>query len=201
MGISYEIFSIGSSFIGIAGANGVIYCNTIPLKSKEEAERDLIKNCRTAWPDLTLERGSVNCERVAIKIYRIFSGKNEDTSDIILANHNNRKFQEVLSTISLIPWGMFTTYGEIARVTATSPRTVGLYASRNPFPLIVPCHRVVRGDMRVGGYSYGDYLKAQLLIKEGVEVDLSRMRVNPNKLIRASDLKRMREVRSHVNST
>jgi len=83
----------------------------------------------------------------------------------------------------------------------TSPRAVGLYASKNPFPLIVPCHRVVRGDMRVGGYGYGEELKAQLLIREGIEVDLSRMRVTPNKLIRASDLRRMMEVSGHASST
>jgi methylated-DNA-[protein]-cysteine S-methyltransferase len=196
MGISYEIFSVGGLFIGIAEGEGIIYCNTIPLKSEKEAERDLIKNCRSAWPDLTLEKGSINCGEVVVKIYTIFSGKNENTSNTILANHRNIKFQEALNTISLIPWGMFTTYGEIARAIGTSPRAVGLYASKNPFPLIVPCHRVVRGDMRVGGYGYGEELKAQLLIREGIEVDLSRMRVNPNKLIRASDLKRVRGVRS-----
>jgi len=201
MRVEYEIFSVGSLFIGIAEAEGVIYCNTIPLKSEKEAERDLIKNCRSAWPDLVLEKGSVNCGEVPIKIYKIFSGENEDTSNIILANHKNMKFQEALNTISLIPWGMFTTYGEIAKVITTSPRAVGLYASKNPFPLIVPCHRVVRGDMRVGGYGYGEELKAKLLIKEGIEVDLTRMRVNPNKLIRASDLRRMREVLSHAGST
>ncbi len=201
MRVEYEIFSVGSLFIGIAEAEGVIYCNTIPLKSEKEAERDLIKNCRSAWPDLVLEKGSVNCGEVPIKIYKIFSGENEDTSNIILANHKNIRFQEALNTISLIPWGMFTTYGEIAKVITTSPRAVGLYASKNPFPLIVPCHRVVRGDMRVGGYGYGEELKAKLLIKEGIEVDLTRMRVNPNKLIRASDLRRMREVLSHAGST
>jgi methylated-DNA-[protein]-cysteine S-methyltransferase len=201
MRVKYEIFSIGGSFIGIAEAEGTIYCNTIPLRGEKEAENDLIKNCRSAWPNLTLEKGSVDCGELPVKIYKIFSGENEDTSNIMLANHENIKFQEALEAISLIPRGTFTTYGELARLIATSPRAVGLYASKNPFPLIVPCHRVVRGDMRVGGYGYGEELKALLLIREGIEVDLSRMRVNPNKLIRASDLRRMREVSGHASST
>jgi O-6-methylguanine DNA methyltransferase len=78
----------------------------------------------------------------------------------------------VLELTSLIPEGRVTTYAELARA-AGRPRAwraVGNLLSRNPRPLRIPCHRVVRSDGRVGGYSLGKRRKVELLRKEGVEV-------------------------------
>ncbi|RZN62362.1 MAG: hypothetical protein DSO07_09285 [Thermoproteota archaeon] len=41
----------------------------------------------------------------------------------------------------------------------------------NPFPLIIPCHRVIRSDMSLGGYSYGVDLKRKILEREGVKIN------------------------------
>lgn len=40
----------------------------------------------------------------------------------------------------------------------------------NPFPALVPCHRVIRSDGSVGGYAYGTEIKGRMLSKEGVRV-------------------------------
>ena len=78
----------------------------------------------------------------------------------------------VLELVSLIPRGRVTTYAELAKA-AGRPRAwraVGNLLSRNPRPVEVPCHRVVRSDGRVGGYSLGRRRKVALLREEGVEV-------------------------------
>lgn len=77
----------------------------------------------------------------------------------------------VLQALRRIPPGQVRTYGEIARSLGkpNAARAVGTACARNPLPLIIPCHRVVRTDGGLGGYSMrgGVALKRQLLEMEG----------------------------------
>ena len=41
---------------------------------------------------------------------------------------------------------------------------------KNPFPVIVPCHRVVKSDGKIGGFVYGERAKSQMLVKEGIKI-------------------------------
>jgi methylated-DNA-[protein]-cysteine S-methyltransferase len=79
----------------------------------------------------------------------------------------------VLQTESLIPRGEVSTYGLIARETGNRrrARAVGSALARNPFPLVVPCHRAVRSDGRAGGYQGGTAMKRRLLEMEGIGFD------------------------------
>jgi len=52
-------------------------------------------------------------------------------------------------------------------------RAVGSALAKNPFPLIVPCHRAVRSDRGLGGYQGGVEMKRSLLGKEGIVFDVS----------------------------
>jgi methylated-DNA-[protein]-cysteine S-methyltransferase len=80
----------------------------------------------------------------------------------------------VYAVTSLIPKGKVTTYGAIAKAIGVphAARAVGNALGANPNPVVVPCHRVVRGDGRLGGYSGGEgpVTKAKLLEREGVRV-------------------------------
>jgi len=83
-------------------------------------------------------------------------------------------FQEaVLKLVKQIPKGKLMTYGEIARELTGSvraARAVGQAVAANPYPVVVPCHRVVRSDGDIGGYSSGVEKKIMLLSAEGVEI-------------------------------
>lgn len=74
------------------------------------------------------------------------------------------------AAIAAIPYGRTATYGELAARLGTAPRSVGLACRRNPLPILIPCHRVLAADGRLGGYSGGDGLatKRALLWLEGV---------------------------------
>lgn len=74
----------------------------------------------------------------------------------------------VMEAMAAIPYGATQTYGEIAAELGSAPRAVGGGCGRNPVPIIVPCHRVVRSDGGLGGYSAtgGVTLKARLLEHE-----------------------------------
>ena len=78
----------------------------------------------------------------------------------------HRRVLETLSEIA--PFGTTVTYGELGRRAGVDdPRNVVVLMSRNPIPLVVPCHRVVASD-GLGGYGGGLELKRRLLELEGV---------------------------------
>lgn len=66
----------------------------------------------------------------------------------------------VWRAIAAIPQGKTLTYGEIAKRLKSAPRAVGQACGRNPYPVIVPCHRVVAADGGLGGFANarGGYL-------------------------------------------
>ena len=86
----------------------------------------------------------------------------------------------VLEAVRAIPRGQVASYGEIARRIgrAGAARAVGGAVGRNPVGLLVPCHRVIAGDGRLGGYGVAAWggqeaaldLKQALLALEGVRV-------------------------------
>ena len=72
-----------------------------------------------------------------------------------------------------VPEGNVTTYGDLAKAInlKNGQRTVGQIMKKNPFPVIVPCHRVVKSDGTIGGYAYGIERKKYMLSKEGLEIN------------------------------
>jgi O-6-methylguanine DNA methyltransferase len=85
----------------------------------------------------------------------------------------------VYALTSEVPRGKVTTYGEIAKRMGKpkASRAVGASLRCNPTPIIVPCHRVVKGDGTLGGYggSKGTPRKVELLKGEDVEVRSGRV--------------------------
>ena len=76
--------------------------------------------------------------------------------------------REVLAAARSIPYGEVRAYAWIAeRINhPRAVRAVGTALGRNPVPLIVPCHRVLRSDGGVGGYLFGTEIKDRLLALE-----------------------------------
>lgn len=68
--------------------------------------------------------------------------------------------RRVWRAIAAIPHGQTLTYGEIAKRLKSAPRAVGQACGRNPYPVVVPCHRVVAADGGLGGFASatGGYL-------------------------------------------
>lgn len=94
--------------------------------------------------------------------------------------------RRIYERLTEIPYGRIVSYGDIADEMgmAGAARAVGQAVGANPLPIVVPCHRVVRSDGRLGGYSGGLRRKVALLAIEGVNVDghQSRSRVHPELL-------------------
>lgn len=82
----------------------------------------------------------------------------------------NKVFQEV----SKIKRGKVKTYKQLALKLKTSPRTIAKILSSNQNPIKIPCHRIIRSDGKIGGYTFKgkrkDKMKIKLLKKEGVKI-------------------------------
>lgn len=80
---------------------------------------------------------------------------------------------KVLKQTGKIPRGQATTYAGLAQKIGSpqAARAVGTALANNPFPLVIPCHRVVRADGSLGGFGGGIKMKQELLAKEGVVLD------------------------------
>lgn len=108
-------------------------------------------------------------------ILQIISGKSFDFSDIPLADEKiSPFFREVYKQARRIPFGSVLSYGELAKRSG-SPlafRAVGQAMAKNPWPFVVPCHRILASRGKLGGFSLGDgpETKAVLLKAEGVDI-------------------------------
>ena len=76
-----------------------------------------------------------------------------------------------------VPEGKVTTYGDLAKAVGlkNGQRIIGTIMKKNPFPIIVPCHRVVKSDSKIGGFVYGEKVKSQMLVKEGIKIKDGRI--------------------------
>ena len=85
------------------------------------------------------------------------------------------KFQDICyKTLQInVPAGKVISYKNLAILTGNprASRAVGNAMNKNPFAPHVPCHRVVKSDGSIGGFSAPINLKKELLEKEGVKVN------------------------------
>ncbi|HVI98064.1 MAG TPA: methylated-DNA--[protein]-cysteine S-methyltransferase [Sphingomonas sp.] len=84
-----------------------------------------------------------------------FAGARKDFA-LPLAPAATPRGQALRDAMAAIPFGETMSYGALARAAASSPRAIGQACARNPFPIVVPCHRVLAAGGALGAYSAGD---------------------------------------------
>jgi len=88
------------------------------------------------------------------------------------------RFQtKVYKALLKIPAGQTRTYKQIAKAVGSpnSARAVGNACNRNPYPFIVPCHRVVGSNGKLTGYAFGLNVKEKLLAAESKGVSTKKL--------------------------
>lgn len=91
-------------------------------------------------------------------------------------SQNQRLSERVYELLRRVPPGRVTTYKALAeRLGTRAYRAIGVILSKNPDIPVVPCHRVVMSDGRLGGYARGVDEKRRLLLSEGVPVVNNRV--------------------------
>lgn len=97
-------------------------------------------------------------------------------------NLDNLVYKKLLQ----VPKGKVTTYGELARAVGikNGQRLVGKIMNKNPYPGIIPCHRVVNSNGKIGGYAFGEVIKKNMLNREGIEIKNGKISNFEDKLYR-----------------
>jgi methylated-DNA-[protein]-cysteine S-methyltransferase len=113
--------------------------------------------------------------QVIAEIRRYLAGERVDLASAAIDLAGVGDFRRaVYEAARMVGWGQTASYGELARRIGFpwGARAVGQALARNPLPLIVPCHRILTQERRIGGFSaYGGTLtKQRLLALEGVHV-------------------------------
>ena len=94
--------------------------------------------------------------------------------------------QKIYKKLLEVPKGQITTYGELAKAVGlkNGQRAVGKIMNKNPYPVIIPCHRVVMSTGKIGGYAYGEHVKIKMLNDEGIEIQNGKIVKLENKIYR-----------------
>ena len=113
---------------------------------------------------------SILLNKLKKNLVNYFSMKTKKIHSNILMEGSNLQMK-IWKELIKIPYGKTKSYGEIAKIVKTSPRYVGNVCGQNKHILIVPCHRVIRTDGSLGGFSSrgGLSLKKRLLSMENAK--------------------------------
>ncbi|HET8641458.1 MAG TPA: methylated-DNA--[protein]-cysteine S-methyltransferase [Pseudonocardiaceae bacterium] len=110
--------------------------------------------------------------RAATELVEYFAGERTEFDLIPDWGRLDETAAHVLRTlVRIAPFGHTVSYGELttaAGLAISESRAVGTYLNGNPWPLVVPCHRVVMTDGSLGGFGSGRWRKEELLRLEGV---------------------------------
>lgn len=83
-----------------------------------------------------------------------FTGKLRNF-DLPLAPSGSVRGEALRAGIAGIGYGDMLSYGALARLLESGPRAIGQACARNPFPIVIPCHRVLASGGKLGAYSGG----------------------------------------------
>jgi len=160
--LNYITFNTDLGWIGILSSAKGLLGTTLPQPSLDEVRQLLGDNVSHAiWsPHLFKDL----MER--LKVY--FSGHRTTFPDKLDLSRATRFQREVWEITRLIPYGETRSYGWVAKQIKRpkAVRAVGQALSKNPLPIIVPCHRVVASDGKLGGFGGGIEMKRYLLSLE-----------------------------------
>ncbi len=167
----YALFDTAIGRCGIAWTPRGIVSTCLPEADGRRARARLVRRC----PGGEEQTPPPAVQRVIDRIAALLRGAVDDLADVPLDMDGIPEFNaRIYAIIRTVPPGETITYGEIAkRLGAADARDVGQAMGRNPFPPIVPCHRVVAAGGKTGGFSArgGVATKLRMLAIEGAQVD------------------------------
>lgn len=159
------IFQSSWGWMGIAESPKGIHTIVLPKRSKRAVESELSAQSREL-----LQGGASGRLEVAQRQLLEYLAGTRHTFDVPLDLSQGTIFQrQVWRALLRVPYGKLRSYQWIAaRVGGPQyARAVGNAVGANPIPIVIPCHRIVAQDARLGGFSGGLSVKRKLLSLEG----------------------------------
>lgn len=168
--MGYALFETALGWMGVAWNDAGVTAVQLPEADRDATERRLAERARAASPPSARRPAWVG--RLAEKLAKHARGEPQSFDDVPLDTRGVPPFHaEVYRVARSIPAGTTRAYGEIASALGKpgAARAVGQAMAKNPFPVVVPCHRVTAAGGKPGGFSaYGGLVtKDRLLAVEG----------------------------------
>lgn len=132
------------------------------IEEESDFEKGLSEN------DVTVVESHPILNQITSYLETYFKEQDQDLSGLPLAPVGSDFEKRVWSYLREIPFGQTVTYGQIAKnLQVASAQAIGGAVGRNPWSILVPCHRVLGAGNRLTGYASGIDNKAWLLNHEG----------------------------------
>ena len=168
----YQIIKVGKEVIGLVwrDAEGKLLVESIYLPDDRETMKNKMVRDFPAIP-MTARAISEGIDQLIVDLY---NGKKQHFKLSLLNLSRLTKFSaDVLKQTTKIPRGKVSTYSGLAARSGSprAARAVGTVLANNPYPIVIPCHRVVRSDGRPGQFGGGSDMKKQMLAREGIILD------------------------------
>ena len=164
--MKYVIFRTKWGYFGLAGTDSGLCRTYLPMPERGKIESRILKNLPEAKFDKSYFKN------LQEKIIAYFDGGSVNFGpDITVSLNGFHGFScRVLTACRDIKFGQTRTYAGLAKKAGqpNAGRAVGNALARNPLPLIIPCHRIIRSDGKLGGFSApgGVSLKNRLISHE-----------------------------------
>jgi len=164
--LRFHICETDLGWVGVALSDRGLREITLPHKSRDDALR------RVAEFGADEPVTKTEAARLEAMVDALVSGKPHKNGVSLDWTGITPFRRTVMEECARIPIGRTLTYGELAAKVGKpqAARAVGRVMATNPFPLLVPCHRVLGSDRTLHGYGGGLPMKAALLKAEGVTV-------------------------------
>ena len=128
--------------------------------------REAIQDVRSYFPDAAKRANSI-IQTGFIEINEYFSGQRQKFNLPLELSRLSTFSQNILTALGRVPYGSLVSYRGLAAMAGCpkAARAVGRVMSSNPFPILIPCHRVISASGGLGQYSggYGAKTKTQLI--------------------------------------
>ncbi len=163
--IKYTTFKTKWGYFGLAACDNGLLRTCLPLAEPERVESQLLQNFPHSRYDKRLFRTAQE------QIIAYFEGASISFRNIPVVLDGFSSFHSsVLSACRNIGFGRTVSYSGLAIKIGrpAAARAVGGALAQNPLPLIIPCHRIIRSDGKIGGFSAsgGTTLKKKMLLHE-----------------------------------
>lgn len=161
--------------VGVSNSTDKIVRISLPKQDKELAVAEISKH----YSEFEVSDKYADIAKTVSKVYE---GEKVDFNlrlldfEVDQSKHKNSPIKtqferNVLLITAEIPSGQVRTYKSIAQKLGNRAyRAVGTALGKNPFPIIIPCHRVVKSDLSIGQYGGGSKMKKEILKNEGVRI-------------------------------
>ena len=160
----YAVFETELGWVGVAASDAGLRAVVLPQPSPQAARQRLLA---VAPPATEVDAAALG--DLAERIRRYLRGEAVAFDDALDASGVGPFHRAVYERLREVSRGQVISYGALAEAVGRrgAARAVGQAMARNPWPIVVPCHRVVGGDGGLTGFGGGLELKRRLLALEG----------------------------------